>query len=118
MKEPMIFAAVASAMALGPVPMVQAAPAHAASPARGLPTCEERANAALPAVQGPPRSAEAVIQMQHALFLLDRVIEYMNENCPGDARIAEFQASYQSAKDVCLQVASSASYCVPRQYVR
>jgi hypothetical protein len=123
MKSAFVLALTASALALAPLPLTQfSGVAHAASVAHATicGPCTAAANATVDGIQGPPESAGAVVQLEHAMFLINKVVEYIKANCVGDpqyeSQLASYADLYQQSLNTCRQVATDASMCGPRQY--
>ena len=91
----------------------------AATPASAA-ACTFEANQKAEGIQGPPASAGAVIQMQHALYLIGLVTDYLDTNCGSDPDYSTAKANYDKLRNdvinTCRQVATDSNDCVAKRY--
>lgn len=70
----------------------------------------------------PPQSASTIVHLTNVMYVVGEALATLDRDCRFEPDYPEFRASYQasydSAKTACLQLASSSSYCVPTRYVR
>jgi hypothetical protein len=118
MKKAISRAIIVALVGVAPASVTQPAAAKAA-PVMGA-ACTAAANQQAEGFQGPPPNESSVVQMQHLLFLVERVLTYLDANCAGDpdfeAQKATYSKLFSDTQNTCKQVASSESLCVPRRY--
>ena len=73
-------------------------------------------------VNKPPQSASTIVQLTNVMYVVGEAIKTLDRLCSQEYNYEEvrasYQASYDSAKTACLQLASSSSYCVDTPYAR